>query len=59
MSITEFFHAGGYGFYIWGSFGMTALLMGSEIIAVRRNHKTIVRRLSRMVRMSNENQHET
>ena len=51
-SITEFFHAGGYGFYIWGSFGMAILLMGGEIFTTKAQHRTILRRLSRMVRMN-------
>ncbi|VAX06995.1 hypothetical protein MNBD_GAMMA26-2009 [hydrothermal vent metagenome] len=50
--IAEFFHAGGYGFYIWSSFGMTVLLMGGEVIAVKNQHRTILQRLSRMVRIN-------
>jgi heme exporter protein D len=27
---------GGYGFYVWGSYAVTAALMAAEIVAVRR-----------------------
>jgi heme exporter protein D len=29
-SPSEFFAMGGYGFYVWGSYAVTALLMGLE-----------------------------
>ena len=37
-SFPEFLAMGGYGLYVWGSFGMTALVMVIEIasLAVRR-----------------------
>ena len=52
MSLSEFFHAGGYGFYIWSSFGATALLMFGEIALLRQQRRTILKRLSRMLRMN-------
>jgi heme exporter protein D len=40
-SASEFWAMGGYGLYVWGSFGITALLMGLEVIlAVRRHQHT-------------------
>ena len=33
-SLTEFLAMGGYGLYVWTSFGATALCMGWEILAV-------------------------
>lgn len=39
MSLSEFFAMGGNGFYVWGAFGMTALLIAIEIIAVRARLK--------------------
>ena len=35
MSPAEFFAMGGYGFYVWGSYAMTVVLVASEIVAVR------------------------
>jgi heme exporter protein D len=46
----EFFHMGGYALYVWGSFGMTALLMIIEPLLVRKQRKTTLQRISRLVR---------
>ncbi|NWG30321.1 MAG: heme exporter protein CcmD [Rhodocyclaceae bacterium] len=46
-SAAEFFAMGGYGLYVWGSFGACALLMILEPILVRRRHKNILRILRR------------
>ena len=35
-SAADFFAMGGYGFYVWGSFGMTALAIAAEIWALKR-----------------------
>ena len=35
MSLAEFFAMGGYGFYVWGAYGLTALLLAVESVAVR------------------------
>ena len=35
-SLAEFFAMGGYGLYVWISFGATALCMGGEVFAVWR-----------------------
>ncbi len=46
----EFFNMGGYALYVWGSFGMTALLMLAEPLLIRRRRKTTLQRVSRFVR---------
>ncbi len=51
-TISDFFHAGGYGFYIWGSYGAAAFLMIGELVAVKQQYRTILKRLSRMARMN-------
>jgi heme exporter protein D len=30
----EFFAMGGYAFYVWGSYGITALVLAAEVVAV-------------------------
>jgi len=35
----EFFAMGGYAFYVWGSFGATALAIALEISAVRARRR--------------------
>jgi heme exporter protein D len=39
-SFDQFLHMGGYGLYVWGSYGATLLLMASETWLVRRRHRT-------------------
>ncbi|MBS0505827.1 MAG: heme exporter protein CcmD [Proteobacteria bacterium] len=34
-SVAEFFAMGGYAFYVWGSFGATALVMAVESLLIR------------------------
>jgi heme exporter protein D len=38
-SAAEFFAMGGYGLYVWGSYGVTALWLLAEPILVRRRHQ--------------------
>jgi len=49
-SFSDFLAMGGYGFYVWGSFGVTALIMAIEPIVVIRNRKTTIARLQRQLR---------
>jgi heme exporter protein D len=49
-SFGDFLHMGGYGVYVWGSFGVTALIMLVEPIVVARNRKTTIARLKRQLR---------
>jgi heme exporter protein D len=65
MSLAEFFSMGGYAFYVWGSFAVTAVLMLLEVVLVMRRRRTLLSRLgrshgarhgSRGVQASNETQ---
>lgn len=49
-SFSDFLHMGGYGLYVWGSFGVTALIMIVEPIVVARNRKSTISRLKRQLR---------
>ena len=49
-SFSDFLAMGGYGFYVWGSFGVTALIMLIEPIVAIRNEKTLIARLKRQLR---------
>ena len=49
-SFSDFLHMGGYGLYVWGSFGVTALIMIVEPIIVARNRKSTISRLKRQLR---------
>ncbi|MCP3666168.1 MAG: heme exporter protein CcmD [Gammaproteobacteria bacterium] len=54
MSAAEFFNMGGYALYVWGSFGVTALLMIIEPILVRNRRRAVLKRISRLVRVNAE-----
>jgi len=56
MTIEEFFSMGGFGFYIWTSFGITFLLMLAEILYLRQERKTNLKRIQRLHRMNVGNQ---
>ncbi len=47
-SPAEFFAMGGHGPYVWGAFGVLALFILIEIIAVKKHRKNIMRRLKRL-----------
>ncbi|OQW86084.1 MAG: heme exporter protein CcmD [Rhodoferax ferrireducens] len=44
-SWAEFWAMGGYGFYVWGSFGATALVIMAEIWQVRAQRRALLRNL--------------
>jgi len=37
--MSEFFAMGGYGFYVWGSFGVTAAVVVLELLGVRARRR--------------------
>ena len=49
-SFADFLHMGGYGLYVWGSFGLTALIMAVEPVVVARQQKSTIARLKRQLR---------
>jgi heme exporter protein D len=44
MNWTEFFFMGGYGFYVWGAYGVTLASMAGEVILLLRRRKAARRR---------------
>lgn len=54
-SFSDFLAMGGYGFYVWGSFGVTAAIMAIEPIMVARTRKTTIARLKRQMRAEARN----
>ena len=47
-SPSEFFAMGGHGPYVWGSFGVLALLILIEILLVKKRRKDFIKRLKRL-----------
>lgn len=52
-SFADFLAMGGYGLYVWGSFGVTALVMAVEPILVSRQHQRTISHLRRQLRAEN------
>lgn len=54
-SFSDFVAMGGYGGYVWGSFGVTALIMFIEPLLTIRNQKATIARLKRQMRAESRN----
>ena len=54
-SAAEFFAMGGYAGYVWGSYGVAALLLAAELWLLARRRRTLRRRLGR--RSTSREQH--
>lgn len=54
-SFSDFLAMGGYGLYVWGSFGVTALVLIAEPIVAVRNRKALIARLKRQARAERGN----
>ena len=44
-SFSEFLQMGGYALYVWGSFGVTALVMAIEVVALRKQQQSLLAEL--------------
>ncbi|WP_459865543.1 heme exporter protein CcmD [Endothiovibrio diazotrophicus] len=53
-SMSQFLSQGGYAFYVWCSYGVCAVLMLGELIALRRGRKGTLERIRRLIRMRAE-----
>ena len=49
--IAEFFSMGGFGLFIWSSFGLTFLLMLAEILYLRQQRRTTLNRIKKIHKM--------
>ena len=47
MSWSQFFHMGGYAFYVWSSFGVALLAMGIEVLMLLNRRKRALLQRSR------------
>ncbi|GAB6041169.1 hypothetical protein JCM17961_18430 [Endothiovibrio diazotrophicus] len=52
--MSQFLSQGGYAFYVWCSYGVCAVLMLGELIALRRGRKGTLERIRRLIRMRAE-----
>jgi len=51
-SWAEFWSMGGKAFYVWGSYGVTFLLIAVELVMVLGRRKQVIHRLQRLRRAS-------
>jgi heme exporter protein D len=51
--MNEFVSQGGYGFFVWSSYGMGLALLAIELFILRRERRTILARLGRLTRLRN------
>lgn len=49
MSMQEFLHMGGYGFYVWTSYGLWALVMVLNLYFSRTREKKIYQQLRQRI----------
>ena len=47
MNIAEFFHMGGYGFYVWSSYAVALVVFTANIVSALRNQQRVLRSLMR------------
>jgi heme exporter protein D len=57
-SWSEFFSMGGFGLYVWGSYGITLVLLGGEVLMLWKRKRNIARRANPEV-AANETQLNT
>jgi heme exporter protein D len=44
MNWSKFFSMGGYALYVWGSYGLTFVLLGAEVLMLRKRKRDLARR---------------
>jgi len=49
MNIAEFFNMGGYALYVWGSYGVTLVVLALNVLLARQQQRQVVRMLVRGV----------
>lgn len=54
MNWNEFFNMGGYGFFVWTSYGVTAVVLIANIVGARMRHKQEVARLKQQIALEQE-----
>ncbi len=58
-SFADFLAMGGYAFYVWGSYGVTALFLLIEVVLLMKRRRTLMQRLLRLARINREGGYES
>ncbi len=58
MTASEFFHMGGYAFFVWSSYGLATLLLGWMFISPILKRKQIIKELRMKYRQQERQQQD-
>lgn len=58
-SLDDFIAMGGYGFYVWGAYLVTALLFTGEILLLRARRRAVEKARRMQALLSEQVKHET
>ena len=59
MNWAKFFSMGGYALYVWGSYGVTFVLLGGEVLMLLKRKRDLAKRESSPEREHRSSQLET
>nr|VFK52393.1 MAG: heme exporter protein D [Candidatus Kentron sp. TUN]VFK52907.1 MAG: heme exporter protein D [Candidatus Kentron sp. TUN]VFK63774.1 MAG: heme exporter protein D [Candidatus Kentron sp. TUN] len=52
--MTEFFHMGGYAFYVWGAYGLAFMILLINLVQPRLCQRRLEKRLIRKIRLAKQ-----
>ncbi|MEN8204962.1 MAG: heme exporter protein CcmD [Pseudomonadota bacterium] len=55
MNLNEFFHMGGYAFYVWTSYGLALIVLLANVILPLRQRKKLLGDIARAARRARRN----
>jgi len=55
MTLNEFFHMGGYAFYVWTSYGLALIVLLVNVLLPLRQRKQVLGRIARSARRVRRN----
>ena len=53
MNWSEFFHMGGYAFFVWTSYGLTLLVVVANVVSPILQRKKVISRIKRAIKREN------
>ena len=54
MNLPEFLDMGRHAFYVWGSYGVVALFMLSEVVLLVMKKRSLTQSIARLARLNRE-----
>ena len=55
MNLNEFFHMGGYAFYVWTSYGLALIVLLLNVLGPLRQRKKLLNDIARTARRARRN----